>query len=583
MDLLYELPDSDRQKAEDALKSRMEYCLPADLSFAGKMKKGWFVVGEDSFLYMEDGEVCDVYRIGFYKNYKLTPMVGNAFLEAEFNGKTKMLVRISMKYIVKFSYLAQVLNQKAKREKVRIYCEQDKVCPQCGEIMIPQLGFCPNCTKKRHQVKRIFAIIQPYRMKFLLISVLIISATVISLFSPLVQKLMIDSCFVPKEGVKPNYSVFWFSLAALVSITVISTVLEIWKERINAKTSAGIVADLRKMVFDKLQSLSIGFLTSQRAGEIINRISRDTEHIKNAVEQICKGLLGRLLVLIGACALLFTINPLMAVIIILPAPLLCYLQFYVWDHIVFKIIIKSWQAYDKANSFLHDVVGGIRVVKAYGKEQVEIEKFQRYNDEYTAHAYRVELVYSALNPISNFLIQIGQFAVLLVGCILIMKDSFTLGSLVQFTGFSSMIYGPLIYLMYLPRWFAHSAISFDRVFSVIDLKPEVDDAADARCVSIGGGVCFENVTFGYKTYEPVLKDILMDVKPGEMIGLVGHSGSGKSTLVNLVARFYDANEGTVKIDGLDLKQIDQKNLHSQLGVVLQEPFMFNGTILDNIR
>jgi ATP-binding cassette subfamily B protein len=191
-------------------------------------------------------------------------------------------------------------------------------------------------------------------------------------------------------------------------------------------------------------------------------------------------------------------------------------------------------------------------------------------------------VFSVLSPISNYLIQVGQYAVLFLGCLLIVRGTMNLGELIQFIGYAGMVYGPLTWLMFLPRWVANAVISIDRVFSVIDQEPEIRDAESSVEHRIEGSLSFRNVTFGYKSYEPVLSDITFDIKQGEMIGLVGHSGSGKSTLINLVSRFYDVNEGEILLDGMDIRKIKQEDLRSQIGVVLQETFLFSGTIMDNI-
>ena len=191
-------------------------------------------------------------------------------------------------------------------------------------------------------------------------------------------------------------------------------------------------------------------------------------------------------------------------------------------------------------------------------------------------------MYSILSPISTYLLHLGTYFVLLVGCNMILDSQLTLGELVQFTGYAGMIFGPLAWLMNMPRWIANGVIAVDRIFSVIDESPEITDKETNIEHSIHGHIQFNDVTFGYQSYEPVLKHIDVDIKPGEMIGLVGHSGSGKSTFINLVSRFYDVNEGEILIDGIDVRDFKQESLRSQMGVVLQETMLFRGSIRENI-
>jgi ATP-binding cassette subfamily B protein len=584
MNLCFKLSDEDTQKAKDILKSEIEYCVPADLNITGKMINGWFVVGYSQWLYMEDGVVADFGQITDSKNYKLTPMTGNAYLECETDGKIRMIVRISMKHIARFSYIAQILNQKSCDEKIRIYNGEDELhCPKCGRPMFKGSVVCPLCAKKTDVFIRILKISKSQWFGLTVVGVLLIIFAVANLFNPYLQKLLIDFCLDLKPGQNANVNIFWLSIGGLFITSLITVIMSILSSRIMVKVSGRISTDLRSMIFNKLQTLSIGFLSSQRAGDIINRIGSDTERIRGAIMQFCGNLVVQLFTLISASILMFTLDWKMALIVIIPAPLVGYLQYYVWVHVIHKLVHKQWKTYDKANTFLHDALSGIRVVKAFGTEENEIAKFKKHTANFAKATIKAEVVWSYLSPVSNFIIQIGQIVIMFVGSILIMQKHMTIGGFVQFLAYSNMIYGPLTWLMFLPRMLGDAAVASERIFSVIDEKPEIIDSENALTPQIKGNVNFKNVTFGYHTYEPVLKEINLDVKEGEMIGLVGHSGSGKSTLVSLVTRFYDINEGSLEIDGIDLRQIEQHALRSQIGVVLQEPFLFNGTIYDNIR
>lgn len=169
------------------------------------------------------------------------------------------------------------------------------------------------------------------------------------------------------------------------------------------------------------------------------------------------------------------------------------------------------------------------------------------------------------------------------GSQLVLGEKMKLGQLVQFTQYVSMLYGPLSFMSFLPRMFADAMNAIGRVFEIIDEEPEIADTGHVVHHRIKGRVEFRNVTFGYQSHEPVLENINLEVSPGEMIGLVGHSGAGKSTLINLIMRLYDVDDGQILIDGIDIRDIPLQDLRSQIGVVLQETFLFSGTILDNIR
>lgn len=315
----------------------------------------------------------------------------------------------------------------------------------------------------------------------------------------------------------------------------------------------------------------------------MNRVTADTDRIRHLIQEMCTTAIYQLIILVASAALLFTADWRLALVVLLPAPFVAYLHYHIWRRVLHKLFHKQWRISDKANSFLHDVLSGIRVVKAFGQEEREIRRFRKYNGEFAAAAIKSEKLYSVLSPISNYLIQIGQYLVLMIGCYMIIGREMNVGELIQFSAYAAMIFGPISWLMFMPRWIANAVISMHRVFSVIDEQPEVIDAKNAVGHRIRGSIEFRDVFFGYRSYEPVLKEINLTVKPGEMIGLVGHSGSGKSTTINLISRFYDVNEGEIRIDDIDIRMIRQEDLRSQIGVVLQETFLFSGTIAENIQ
>jgi ATP-binding cassette subfamily B protein len=584
MNLNFRLSEQDRAAAERAVGEQIRYCVPANLSLEGLQVSGYFVIGAEKWAYIENGEVRESRLIAEGKDYKVVPLIGNAILEAVYDGTKRILVRISMQHIARYAYIAQILNYIANREVIRIYNnEPERVCSKCGGPLVHGTRICPKCMNKAAALKRLAGVAKTYWKQLMLGVIIMFVSLGVSLSGPMLQKLLVNSALQPPPGQSPDQTLFFLAIAGLFLVLVFGEGLNIFKGRIMAAVSSRIAADLRKMVYDKIQGLSLGFLTSQRAGDIMNRVSSDTDRIRNLIEQLFSMAIYQIIMLIAVSGLLFYTDWKLALLVVLPAPLVAYLQMFMWRFVIRKLFHKQWRIYDKANSFLHDVLSGVRVVKSFGKEEREIQRFRQYNSEFAAAAIKSEKVFSILSPISNYLIQIGMYVVLLIGCYMIVDGRLNLGELVQFTGYATMVYGPITWLMFLPRWMANALIAIDRVFSVIDEEPEVKDAAAPVKHRIVGAIQFNNVTFGYKSYEPVLKQIQFEVKPGEMIGLVGHSGAGKSTLINLVTRFYDVNEGEILIDGIDIRNIQQEDLRSQIGVVLQETFLFNGTILDNIK
>jgi ATP-binding cassette subfamily B protein len=584
VNLRYQLSGQDLAAVESVIGKSIDYCVPADLSLDGKRTNGYFVIGGQKWAYVEDGIVRESCDIRDAKDYKIVTLVGNAVLEAEQNGEKRIIVRLSMHHAARYAYIAKILNDISSGDEIRIYNDEpEPVCEKCGGPLVPGTRHCRNCVSKTEALFKLLGVAKSYWKLLVVALILLFSSSALSMLGPYFQRLMVNGALQPPAGQSPNMTLFAIGIIGLIVELIGLQGLAIIRGRLMTTVSSNIASDLRHMVFSRIQRLSLGFLTSQRAGDLMNRITSDTDRIRHLVQEIFTTAIYQVIILASVTVLLFALDWRLALLVLLPAPLVSYLQVAIWRKVLRRLFHNQYRIHDHANSFLHDVLSGIRVVKSFGKEEREIEKFRDYNSRFAAATVKSETVYNYLAPISHYLIQLGSYLVLLVGGYLIVKDEFSLGELVQFSGYSMMVYGPLQWMMNMPRWIANALIAVDRVFSVIDEKPEVVDKENAISHRIHGDITFENVTFGYRSYEPVLKNINLEIKQGEMIGLVGHSGAGKSTLINLVSRFYDVNEGSIKIDGIDIRNIKQEELRSQIGVVLQETFLFSGSILDNIR
>lgn len=584
MNLNYELSEQDLLAVQEVIGATIRYSVPADLSLTGLRTKGYLVIGNDKWAYVESGQVKESSLIAGGSDYKVIPLVGNAVLETTEETGRRIIVRISMEHVARFSYIAQILNYIASNSKIRIYADdEEKVCTNCGTRLFRGTRVCAKCMNKAAVFKRLFDVSKSHWKKLALGLFILLVTSAVTLSGPYFQRLLVNASLQPPAGQSPSVTMFFIAIGGILFSLIIGELLNISRGRIMATVSSEIAADLRKLVYEKIQNLSLGFLTSQRAGDLMNRVTSDTNRIRRLIQEVFTTAIYQVIMLIAITTLLLMTDWRLALVVLLPTPFVAYLQYTTWRVVVRKLFRKQWRIYDKANSYLHDVLSGIRVVKTFGKEDREIKKFRQYNQEYATAAYRSEKVYSVLTPISTYLLQMGTYLVLFFGANMILNGNLTLGELVQFTGYATMIFGPLSWLMNMPRWIADAAIAIDRIFSVIDEEPEVIDSDTSVSHSIEGHIEFRDVTFGYKSYEPVLKQINFDIKPGEMIGLVGHSGAGKSTLINLVSRFYDVNEGSILIDGIDMRNIKQEEMRSQIGVVLQETVLFRGSIMENIR
>jgi ATP-binding cassette subfamily B protein len=291
---------------------------------------------------------------------------------------------------------------------------------------------------------------------------------------------------------------------------------------------------------------------------------------------------------------LLCMNWKLTLLVFIPAPIVLLLSKFSWDRMM-NVWRRAWHFQSRFTATVSDSLSGVRVVRAFAKEDRELERFARHSQDLSEAGIAAEKMWVTFFPVLFFIMSIGNLIVWYVGGYQVIHDSslgarllpdpklFTLGQFFTFIGYLGQFYGPLQFMSRVADFLSRSIASAERVFEVLDTRSDVREAEKPVALPrIEGRVEFRNVTFGYQAHKPVLKDVSFTVAPGEMIGLVGQSGAGKSTTINLICRFYEVQEGEVVVDGVNIKQISQKDLRSQIGVVLQEPFLFSGSIYDNI-
>ncbi|MEG2597392.1 MAG: ABC transporter ATP-binding protein, partial [Oscillospiraceae bacterium] len=361
-------------------------------------------------------------------------------------------------------------------------------------------------------------------------------------------------------------------------IPVILFGVEFVNERCSSHVAMSVGRDLRQILFDKIQAQSMRSALKRPAGEQINRIAHDTEKVQEFVAFHGKEAIVRLF---SMAIILTVMNWKLKFWIILP-----FLVVIVAAQFFFQTFNRRyrlvWNNFSKSESALHDILNGILVVKVFGKEQHEINHYGDCSKRFANAMYHAEQFWFLVFPILGFIITLGEYFYLYFGGNAVLSNTLTFGEMVIFLSYIGLLYGPLHWLIQLPKFLAETAVSAGKIFEIIDQKEDVLDENDPLALTIEGNVSFEHVDFGYKVYKPVLRDICFEAKKGEMIGIVGASGVGKSTLINLIMRLYDVSGGTLSIDGVNIRNIAQHSLRSQIGVVLQETYLFDGSVWDNL-
>jgi ATP-binding cassette subfamily B protein len=507
-------------------------------------------------------------------------LVGNGRLIIWQDSGTYAIARYTLdhhpQYVVAETYVNRYLEDKVLRP---VDEPEPEVCPRCGGPFRRNTQICPVCLDKRRVFIRLWEIMKPHAPMVLGVMAIFWLITAVDLIIPQVQRYLIDSVLGPRLY---NLKLLLILIGGLTLGRLVNLLLSIWRDFVMVKLSANLGKDLRGMVYSKIQALSLRFIDQKKTGDLMNRISRDTNNIQSFMQRQLPELVNQTILLIGITVILLFTNWKLTLLVIVPAPIVVFAQRATWDKIR-NMYRQQWSVNDRVNSLLQDILSGIRVVKAFGGEEREIAKFTNYTREFADVSARNEKAFNTFYPILGFIMGLGNFLILYFGGRLVLGEQLKLGELWLFTDYATRIYGPLQFLTSIPRWFHNAMISAERIFEVIDQQPDVVDREKPMPVNrLKGKIELRDVTFGYVKHEPVLKDINLTINEGEMIGLVGHSGAGKSTLINLICRFYDVDEGEILIDGTNIKDLKQKDLRNQIGIVLQDTFLFSGSIWENI-
>ncbi len=579
MKLCYALPPPERKLLGDAAAD-IQYCAPYDLDEGGRwINDGWFVATTAALYMLRGGQLVCRYDYADITSLKSENGVGCGLLVVVQGDKSGVLLRYSMHHISRFAFISRGV--RLLIQGVRQLVESDEAenyCPKCGHSL-PGTSHCPHCDGRSHTLRRLVKLCKPHGKRIALISALLVVGAMVLISQQMVIRDFIDNRLrQPEQATLRHLAVF---IATLVSIAVFNISSIYVRFRMTVRLGADITADLRRQLYYKIQQLSLSFIDRRKSGELINRIGHDTKTIQKFMSDNVSFLFYNIVIMTAAVIVMLVINWRFTLLILALVPVIFLVNQVFWRFIL-RIFRMQWRRFDAISNRLQDVISGIRVVKAYGREEAEVERFSNLTGRYADIQSYNEKFFSSFYPFLSLLLSLSTCLVVYFGGRLILGGSMSQGELVQFMGYANMLYGPLGWMSFLPRDIVNVLTSLERIGDVLDERPDQDDVPDAVDTRIRGEVTLDNVTFGYKSYEPVLEKINLTVKKGEMIGLVGPSGAGKSTLINLLMRLYDVDDGRLLIDGVDVRHYKQERFHSQIGVVLQEPFLFSGSIFNNI-
>ncbi len=463
-------------------------------------------------------------------------------------------------------------------------------CPKCGRPLPWDSDVCNFCVDRLGAIKRLYGYMKPYKWLAVLSMLLNVGSVALSFVPYLVTAYLVDKVFRPivQSGGVPLAPVGELRVIVLEMVGLIvftSLLLAIGaavRGRVAAFLGAHVLHDVRAQLYTHLQRLSVSYYDKREVGAVMSRVQNDVGALQNFLLDTAEATIISTLTILGVITILMFRSPLLALLVLLPTPFVIFGTQRYWRGLI-KLWRRVWHQNSSLGAGLADALGGVRVVRAFGAEDREVDRFDKRSARLRDATMNVESRAAAFYPIMGFVMGLGAPIVWFFGGNMVLSNTLTFGTLILFTGLLGRLYEPIQQLTRQVNAITRSMTAAERVFEVLDTDPEVKEARQAvELKNVRGEVDFEHVSFGYEKHRPVLSDVNLHVEPGEMIGLVGHSGAGKSTLINLLLRFYDVTEGSLKIDGIDIRDLKRENLRQHVGVVLQESYLFHGSIYDNI-
>lgn len=582
MELKVKLPKEINDLFQLSKNEEIKYSSPYDINRKGEYTStSYGVVTNKRLIVIEEGKIVYEKALQDITLMKCESQVNNGIfiVKEKADQITRLIARFSMKHISRFASIAKggmLLIEGS--EKMIENREYEKTCPICGRAL-PGTRVCPKCEDKNVTLMKFVRLCTNYKKQFIKVSIMMLFASAVNLLGPMFQRQFIDNTLMSGHG---NFN----DVIRFIVIMSVITILSIWTRYLrslwSAQLGAGISMDIRQRLYHKMQILTLSFIQDRRPGELMNRINSDSANIRKFMEDAFGSIFYLIVLMIGAITVMVTISPGLTILSVVFLPLALSLSVG-FRKVIHRRFHMQFRRGDDNNSALQDVISGIRVVKSYGKEQYESDRFKEVSETYAKIQKNNEVFWAAFYPMLTFIMGMGIYFVTALGGLKALDGDLTVGQLLQFTTYASMLYGPLGWMTHLPRMIVQMLTSLERIYDVLDEQPKIQNKEHAISREIQGDVTFKDVSFGYRSYETVLDKVNFEIKKGEMIGIVGASGTGKSTLINLVMHLYDVDDGELRIDGININDYRIENFHDQIGVVLQETFLFSDTILNNMR
>ena len=532
-------------------------------------------------------------ELGSELQWQVRRLYGNSYLIAEQDGLQVELCRFSQTLLDTFeTACAQITRAAAElrhQEPDRSAPREHRAlrCPKCGKAYPPGSDSCPFCVDRQAVLARLVRYLKPYGWRTVLVLVLTLANVAAGLLGPILGGDLVGIIQRSQSaGTPAGVHVGEVSLLHIVIILVAAGSFTALNNMVlgyqNRWLGQKIIEDMRTEVYTHLQGLALDFYNKKRTGTLITRVTGDTAQLQTFLTQGVPQTLVQVSTIVGVIAALFGIDWRLALIGLIPTPVL-FLATRAFNRGIRPIYRRIWTRLASVNAIIGDTIPGIVVVKAFTREGEEAGKFRVGNRRVFTAMMAAAMREVTFYPFLGWMVAMGGAGIWAYGGYEVLTGgALSLPSLVKFIGLIGAVYGPVQAMSQVTGQVMQAATAAERVFEIMDTQGEAGQGGQYIPPRLLGGLTFEHVFFRYGPEEEALRDIQLNILPGQTIGLVGPSGSGKSTLAQLILRFYDVSEGRLLLDGRDIREYDLAWLRRNIGIVLQEPFLFHGTIAANI-
>ena len=596
------------------------YFAKCDLDERGDYLDSYSILTKDNLILVRDSSIEHEHRkrIHFYKGVLETEQgesnewavqkipiseIDTVFIETGVgcnnlvitgvDGKQKIAGVFTNCYQNEMHQLTRVLGQIKRKETVDIIEETELYCPDCGR-MYPdeQQKICPHCTEKKSILFRILTYFKPYRVKLIVLMVTIVCTSLINLVWPYLNGTVLYDRILRKDNsILEKYPIFqndFFVALLILVLTMLATklcmlILDVLRRLLTVRMVVNVVRDMKQDVFRTMSKQSISFYKNKQTGGLMTRVLSDAERVVDFFLDGAPNFIVNVVMIFATLLVMLKMNVFMTIATICMFPFLWIVNIYLRPR-VFVAYGKRHRAERAVNNALNDNLVGARVVKCFGQEEKAAQKFSHINENLRDREIEITYRRNYYHFTYGFAQSVITVSTWFLGTYFILKGkNMDLGMLMTFAGYVGQISGPIRFFTRVQNWWADSMNSAQRMFEIIDAIPEVENPE--KPVILGdmqGNIEIRNMTFGYDRNHPVLKNINLKIPAGKMYGIVGRSGAGKTTMVNLISRMYDANEGEICIDGVNVKDLSFEELRRNVAMVSQDTYIFSGTVAENI-